>query len=129
MKGVEIEYFTLSIAFRKVISFIHKKINSSNRVPLRGFLTQHFIWRSIFYPKFFVPQICFRPKRILDPIFFSGQKFFWTQYFWGPTFFSDPKYFLTQIFFGRNIFGPNIFSDPKYFSDPKFFSDPNFFQN
>ena len=35
MKGVEIEYFTLCIALRKVIFFIYQKINSSDRVPLR----------------------------------------------------------------------------------------------
>ena len=34
MKGVEIEYFTLCIALRKVIFFIYQKINSSDRVPL-----------------------------------------------------------------------------------------------
>ena len=37
MKGVQIEYFTLCIAFRKVISFIYQKNNSSDRVPLRDY--------------------------------------------------------------------------------------------
>ena len=34
MKGVKIEFFTLCMAFRKVIFFIYQKINSSDRVPL-----------------------------------------------------------------------------------------------
>ena len=35
MKGVEIEYFTLCIALRKVIFFIYQKIYLSDRVPLK----------------------------------------------------------------------------------------------
>ena len=36
MKGVKFEYFTLCIAFRKVVSFIYQRINSSDWVPLSG---------------------------------------------------------------------------------------------
>ena len=45
VKGVKIEFFTLCIAFRKVIFFIYQKIYLSDRVPLsvavsgRGFLS------------------------------------------------------------------------------------------
>ena len=38
VKGVEIEYFTLCIALRKVIFFIYQKINPSDRVPLNKIL-------------------------------------------------------------------------------------------
>ena len=34
MKGVKIEFFTLCMAFRKVIFFIYQKIYVSDRVPL-----------------------------------------------------------------------------------------------
>ena len=35
VKGVNIEFFTLCMAFRKVIFFIYQKISLSDRVPLK----------------------------------------------------------------------------------------------
>ena len=39
MKGVKTEFFTLCMAFRKVIFFIYQKIYLSDRVPLKWSLT------------------------------------------------------------------------------------------